>query len=224
LSGGSIQTTLTALARPLEVVRAERARRRVERHPDDRAVVSTPGGPVKVPELDAWAMPMPTISRFTVLRSARALPRYGPDFRYEHRFLKHPVMAAGGAFGLLALSVAAQLPPVRYLLGRIVRPGQGPSEAKRAACWFNVTMLGSGGGQDVVTEVSGGDPGYNESAKILAESALCLALDDLPPAAGQLTPAVAMGDALLNRLRTAGIDFRSWMPAAATTLAEREPV
>jgi short subunit dehydrogenase-like uncharacterized protein len=42
---------------------------------------------------------------------------------------------------------------------------------------------------------------------MLAESALCLALDGdrLPPAAGVLTPAVAMGDALVDRLRSRGL-------------------
>ena len=42
---------------------------------------------------------------------------------------------------------------------------------------------------------------------MLAESALCLAHDELPERAGQLTPAVAMGDALIARLRAAGIGF-----------------
>jgi len=60
----------------------------------------------------------------------------------------------------------------------------------------------------VRTEVAGGDPGYDETAKMLAESALCLALDDLPPTTGQVTPVTAMGDALLDRLQRAGITFR----------------
>jgi short subunit dehydrogenase-like uncharacterized protein len=59
-----------------------------------------------------------------------------------------------------------------------------------------------------VTEVSGGDPGYSETSKMLAESGLCLALDDLPQSSGQLTTVVAMGDALLERLQAAGISFR----------------
>ena len=42
---------------------------------------------------------------------------------------------------------------------------------------------------------------------MLAESALCLALDDNPPTAGQVTPAQAMGDNLLARLQAAGIRF-----------------
>jgi short subunit dehydrogenase-like uncharacterized protein len=85
--------------------------------------------------------------------------------------------------------------------------GQGPSEQKRANSWFTVTFVGEGGGHRVVTRVSGGDPGYDETAKMLAESALCLAFDDLPATSGQVTTAAAMGDALLARLQRAGIRF-----------------
>jgi short subunit dehydrogenase-like uncharacterized protein len=85
-------------------------------------------------------------------------------------------------------------------------------------------LLGCAGGQHIVTEVTGGDPGYDESAKILAESALCLAIDDLPPSAGQVTAAVAMGAALVDRLRAAGIQFRSWGSAAPPAVAaDRRP-
>ena len=68
-------------------------------------------------------------------------------------------------------------------------------------------MVGEGGGKRVVTDVTGGDPGYGETSKMLAESALCLAHDQLPERAGQLTPAVAMGQPLIDRLQRAGIGF-----------------
>ena len=68
-------------------------------------------------------------------------------------------------------------------------------------------MIGESGGRRVVTEVSGGDPGYGETSKMLAESALCLANNELPERAGALTPAVAMGDALIHRLQAADIKF-----------------
>jgi saccharopine dehydrogenase (NAD+, L-glutamate forming) len=42
---------------------------------------------------------------------------------------------------------------------------------------------------------------------MLAESALCLTLDENPPTAGQVTTAEAMGGALTGRLRAAGIRF-----------------
>jgi short subunit dehydrogenase-like uncharacterized protein len=70
-----------------------------------------------------------------------------------------------------------------------------------------VTFIGNGGGRRVVTRVSGGDPGYTETAKMLGESALCLAFDELPETAGQVTTAEAMGEALIERLRKAGIGF-----------------
>jgi short subunit dehydrogenase-like uncharacterized protein len=86
-------------------------------------------------------------------------------------------------------------------------PGTGPSEEKRASSWFKVRFAGEGGGKRVVTEVAGGDPGYGETSKMLAEAALALALDDLPQTAGQVTTAQAMGDSLLARLQAAGLRF-----------------
>ena len=83
----------------------------------------------------------------------------------------------------------------------------GPNPEQRAKGWFTVRFRGEGGGRRVVTEVTGGDPGYGETSKMLAEAALCLAHDDLPERAGQLTPAVAMGQALIDRLVAAGIGF-----------------
>ena len=46
------------------------------------------------------------------------------------------------------------------------------------------------------------------TAVMLGESALCLALDDLPEAAGVLTPASAMGRVLADRLIAAGHTYR----------------
>jgi saccharopine dehydrogenase (NAD+, L-glutamate forming) len=71
-----------------------------------------------------------------------------------------------------------------------------------------VRFIGEGGGLKVSTEVRGGDPGYTETAKMLAESALCLAFDDNPPTGGQVTTAAAMGHRLLDRLLGAGMTFR----------------
>ena len=85
--------------------------------------------------------------------------------------------------------------------------GEGPTPEQRAKAWFKVRFVGEGGGKRVVTEVSGGDPGYGETSKMLAESALCLAFDELPKAGGQLTTAAAMGNALIGRLQKQGIKF-----------------
>ena len=52
-----------------------------------------------------------------------------------------------------------------------------------------------------------GDPGYAATARMLSESALCLAFDDVPSAGGVLTPASGMGPRLIERLRRAGMTF-----------------
>lgn len=160
-----------------------------------------------------WAVPLPTIDPIVVARSARALDRYGPDFRYGHYAdvggLPIAVAAMAGAGGLMA---AAQIPPLRNGLLKLRSSGDGPDGQRRASSWFRVRFLGTvgDGAPSVVSEVSGGDPGYDETAKMLAESALSLAFDDdLPDQAGQLTPVQAMGDQLLARLQRAGMTFRT---------------
>jgi saccharopine dehydrogenase (NAD+, L-glutamate forming) len=67
--------------------------------------------------------------------------------------------------------------------------------------------VGEADGRSIHTRVSGGDPGYGETAKMLAESALCLAFDENPPTAGQVTTAQAMGDNLIGRLQARGMRF-----------------
>ncbi|MGB0095412.1 MAG: saccharopine dehydrogenase, partial [Solirubrobacteraceae bacterium] len=144
----------------------------------------------------------------TVLRSARALDRYGPDFSYSHYLVaKQLSVLIGLTAGAGAAIALAQLPPTRQALLKLKGPGEGPSPEQRQKGWFRVRLAGEGGGTRVVTEVSGGDPGYEETSKMLAESALCLAYDELPECAGQLTPAVAMGERLTERLRQAKIRF-----------------
>ena len=56
--------------------------------------------------------------------------------------------------------------------------------------------------------VAGGEPGYRETSRMLAESGLSLAFDELPDVAGQLTTAQAMGPALRQRLVDSGMTFR----------------
>jgi saccharopine dehydrogenase (NAD+, L-glutamate forming) len=151
---------------------------------------------------------MPTIDPQVIARSGRALERYGPDFTYSHyvavKRLPQAVGLVGGVAGVFAL---AQVPPARNWMLRRMPAGEGPSEEERGKSWFKVRFVGEGGGARVVTEVAGGDPGYGETSKMLAESALCLARDELPATAGQVTTATAMGDALTARLERAGITF-----------------
>ncbi|MEW1825218.1 saccharopine dehydrogenase NADP-binding domain-containing protein [Streptomyces sp. NPDC088196] len=208
-SGGTFATALTQLGRGRRVLAAAQERRRHEPRLVGRRAGAPLGAPRFAGEIGSWAVPLPTIDPQVVQRSAKALERYGPDFRYRHyAAARHLPVALGGVTAAGALFAAAQLPPARRWLSDRLKPGDGPSPEKRAKSWFSVKFVGEGGGRRVFTEVAGGDPGYDETAKMFAESALSLALDELPPAAGQVTTAVAMGNALIERLRGAGITFR----------------
>ncbi|HEX3221212.1 MAG TPA: saccharopine dehydrogenase NADP-binding domain-containing protein [Nocardioides sp.] len=207
-SGGTFHTTMNGLARVRQSQAAHAARRKVEPRPEGRSSRAVAGKPHRDTVLGRWLLPLPTIDPAIVARSGSAIASYGPEFRYSHyagtKTLRY---AVGGAAGLLALGAVAQVPPLRNaLLGR-VKQGEGPDAARRERSWFTVDFVGEGGGQTVRTRVSGGDPGYDETAKMLAESALCLAYDDNPPTSGQVTTAQAMGDALTARLVAAGIKF-----------------
>ncbi|MDK1472047.1 saccharopine dehydrogenase NADP-binding domain-containing protein [Streptomyces sp. 549] len=208
-SGGTLASALDAFSRGPQTARAAKARRRAEQQPEGRRLSSAPGPLRRVGVLRSWAVPLPTIDPRIVIRSAAALDRYGPDFHYRHAAAvrRLPVALAGSA-AVAAVAALAQLPAARRALSGRLPAGQGPDAEQRARNWFWVRFIGEGGGRRVYTEVSGGDPGYGETAKMLAESALCLAFDDLPATAGQVTTAVAMGDALTARLQRAGVRFR----------------
>jgi short subunit dehydrogenase-like uncharacterized protein len=208
-SGGTYHSAIHAVGRLRHAAKAARDRGAGESRPSARKVKGVLGIPHHDDVAGGWVVPFPSIDPQTVLRSARALDRYGPEFTYSHYLVAGslPVMAGlvGGAGALIAL---AQLPPARNALLKLKNPGDGPTPEQRAKNWFRVRMAGEGGGERIVAEVTGGDPGYGETSKMLAESALCLAHDELPDRAGQLTPAVAMGNALIDRLQRAGIGFR----------------
>ncbi|MEV5968196.1 saccharopine dehydrogenase NADP-binding domain-containing protein [Kribbella sp. NPDC051952] len=205
-SGGTFHTALTAFSRPKQHLDAHRARRAAEPRPVGRTAKSVRG---RIHRQEGfWAVPLPTIDPQVVAYSARLLDAYGPDFRYAHyAALNNLPMVAGGIGAAGFLVTAAQVPPVRNALLSRLKRGDGPTSEQRARSWFNVRFVGRGGGKQVITEVAGGDPGYDETAKMLGESALCLALDDLPKTAGQTTTAAAMGPALRERLSRAGMTF-----------------
>lgn len=207
-SGGTFHSALGAFSRAKQMREASVARRRLEPRPEGRRARASVGSPRKDTELGYYLLPLPTIDPAIVTRSAAALPAYGPEFTYGHyagtKTLRY---AAGGAVGVSALTLASQVPPLRNALLKRIPQGEGPSESQRERSWFTVDFVASSGGTSVHTRVSGGDPGYSETAKMLAESALCLALDENPVTSGQVTTATAMGSALLARLRAAGIRF-----------------
>lgn len=208
-SAGTYHSAVNAFSRLREMAAVAKRRRQAEPRVEGRRVKGAKGRPRFEKAADAWVLPAPTIDPLVVLRSARALDRYGPAFTYGHYIaIKKLPMAAALVGGVGAAVVLAQVPVTRrWLIGRMAS-GDGPTQARRDKAWFRVRFVGEGGGQRVVTEVSGGDPGYGETAKMLGESALCLAFDELPKTSGQVTTAVALGDRLVDRLVHAGLTFR----------------
>jgi short subunit dehydrogenase-like uncharacterized protein len=208
-SGGTYHSTVNGFARARETFGAAKARRRAEPRDPARPIHAAPPRVRHLAEVGGWVAPLPTIDGTVVRRSAAAVPRYGPEFTYGHHLVaRNPATIPALALGVGAVAALAPLPPTRKLLLKIKDPGEGPDEATRERSWFKLVFVGEGGGERVVTEVAGGDPGYGETTKMLAESALCLAFDDLPEVAGQATTVEAMGDMLLTRLQKAGITFR----------------
>ncbi|HEX4355192.1 MAG TPA: saccharopine dehydrogenase NADP-binding domain-containing protein [Polyangiales bacterium] len=161
-------------------------------------------------EQKLWAVPFPSIDPEVVRHSARLSSDYGREFRYGHylgmRRLSEVIVFVIGAALFVSL---ARFKPTRQLLAKLKRSGDGPTEAQRAKGFFQVLFSGRAGDREVRCRVSGGDPGYGETAKMLAESALCLAFDRarLPTCYGVVPSAAAMGHPLIERLQRAGIVF-----------------
>ena len=214
ISGGTWHSTVEILGRLERARRVARERRELEQWLDPigagRTVRGIAGRP-RVEELaDGWIVPAPTIDPQVVLRSARALDRYGPDFVYGHYLVTRSLPATAGLMaGVGAVAGVAHIRVGRDLLLRLLSSGDGPDESRRSRSFFRLRFVAEtpGSAQPLITEVSGGDPGYTETAKMLAESALCVAFDGIEAGGGQVTPAVALGEKLIERLRRAGIQF-----------------
>jgi short subunit dehydrogenase-like uncharacterized protein len=118
-------------------------------------------------------------------------------------------MAVGFAGGLASIAFAMKRPRLREMLAkRAPKPGEGPSEEVRTKGHWKVRLIAEDRDDRLIYVASDrADPGYGSTAKMLGESALCLALDPLVARGGLITPSVAMGSFLLDRLRRTGLTF-----------------
>jgi saccharopine dehydrogenase (NAD+, L-glutamate forming) len=206
ISGGTLNSALQNLGSPIGTVHARIKRGRSQSKPTDRKIGSRIRPLVRDGEMGMWVAPLPTIDQFIVENSAALVDRYGPDFHYGHNFATKRLATIGiGTAAVATTFLASQLPPLRRQLGKRIPPGTGPDAQQRTKNWFRIEFVGRAAGQEVRTAISGGDPGYGETAKMLSELAFALLRDDVPTRSGQLTPVAAAGDALLERLPAAGI-------------------
>jgi short subunit dehydrogenase-like uncharacterized protein len=151
-----------------------------------------------------------------VVRRSNALRdwAYGRRFRYREAMSVgssplSPVFAAATKAAVAGSVLALALPPTRFVADRLLpKPGQGPSERTQRTGHFTIdvfTTTESGARYKARVKASG-DPGYAATAVMLSEAALALA--GLPKAeGGVLTPATGIGDALVERLRAAGLEL-----------------
>jgi len=146
--------------------------------------------------------------------SAVTNERYGAKFNYDE-FLVTPGQVVGFlvTFFFRIFALVMLVPQARSLVKRFgPQPGDGPDERTRKNGWFKHITTAHSVEDDVqvrVTMTGNLDPGYGWTAISIAECAItCVrAHNNLPPLAQQggfLTPATALGDALLERLESTG--------------------
>lgn len=157
-----------------------------------------------------------------VVRRSNALASliYGADFQYNEAQLcanrgRALLLTAALGMGMGALSFG----PSRNLLKRwLPKPGEGPDAKQRARGFFELFTHAKhpdDASKDVRIQVTGKrDPGYGATSRMLAESALCLAHDPLAVEGGIWTPATALGQCLVERLKRVDIVFEPVAVAA----------
>lgn len=205
-SGGTFHSAINGFASPWQNLSAMHRRGKAEPKPVGRKIGRITRPLARDAEMGMWVAALPTIDQFVVERSAAALDRYGPDFKYGHNYAAKSLSTVFKGTGMIAGAfVAAQIPPVRKKLLERYPAGSGPSPERRARSTFRIEFVGSAGDAHVRTAVSGGDAGYEETAKMISETAFAMLLDDTPERYGQLTPVMAAGESLLRRLPAAGI-------------------
>ncbi|ELZ39831.1 saccharopine dehydrogenase family protein [Halorubrum tebenquichense] len=190
--------------------------------------------PRRDPLRGAWTAPSPMASvNERVIRRSNALLGYpwGREFRCSEvvptgEGLRGATTAGLVAGGLGAFSAAMSIGPVRSALRRHVfpDPGEGPTREEAEAGHFRIRLLGRGTATEgpFTVEAEFGadrDPGYGATARMLGESAVCLARDevDSPFDGGVLTPASGIGLPLAERLREVGFTASVGEPSAGDT-------
>jgi short subunit dehydrogenase-like uncharacterized protein len=230
LRGGMSGGTIDTIRSQMDTMRKDRALARIAASPyslsPDRAaepdlgrqpdMVTLPG-PAVDPSLRGTLAPFFMASFNTrVVRRSNALQgwTYGRAFRYREVMsvgtsALSPILAGAFKLGLGAAMLGLAVTPPAILDRVLPHPGSGPSERTRTSGHFTVDLFTrtTTGARYHSRVRAKGDPGYAATAVMLGESALALAFDRdrLPPSeGGVLTPATAMGDALVDRLRGAG--------------------
>ena len=173
-----------------------------------------------IDDIESWSAPfVMAIANTRVVRRSSEIhdknqASYGSEFKYqEYMMLKKYssaflVTAGLAVFGLMLIS------PISGLFRKLfTKAGKGPDKKTRENGWFESIFIGKNKNNEKykLRMFCKGDPGYKSTAKLICESALCLALnsENLPNtnAGGVLTTSTGLGSTLIDRLKNADVLF-----------------
>ena len=223
--GGISGGTYNSLSNVLEEARVDKEVRKTLTNPYGLNPIDKQNGPDKADlqsvifdkVSNSWIAPfvMAGINTKIVRRSHALIDfKYGSDFSYDEATLsgKGVLGQVKGYLSLIPIFLATRKKGsfIKNIVDYILpKSGEGPSENTRISGYYNLRFYLTQQNKIYLSKVIGDmDPGYGSTSKMLAESAVCLALDKTPETYGILTPSVALGDPLLKRLQeNAGLTF-----------------
>jgi short subunit dehydrogenase-like uncharacterized protein len=223
--GGISGGTYNSLSNVLEEARVDKEVRKTLTNPYGLNPIDKQNGPDKADlqsvifdkVSNSWIAPfvMAGINTKIVRRSHALIDfKYGSDFSYDEATLsgKGVLGQVKGYLSLIPIFLATRKKGsfIKNIVDYVLpKSGEGPSEKTRISGYYNLRFYLTQQNKVYLSKVIGDmDPGYGSTSKMLAESAVCLALDKTPETYGILTPSVALGDPLLKRLQeNAGLTF-----------------
>ena len=223
--GGISGGTYNSLSNVLEEARVDKEVRKTLTNPYGLNPIDKQNGPDKADlqsvifdkVSNSWIAPfvMAGINTKIVRRSHALIDfKYGSDFSYDEATLsgKGVLGQVKGYLSLIPIFLATRKKGsfIKNIVDYVLpKSGEGPSEKTRISGYYNLRFYLTQQNKIYLSKVIGDmDPGYGSTSKMLAESAVCLALDKTPKTYGILTPSVALGDPLLKRLQeNAGLTF-----------------
>ena len=223
--GGISGGTYNSLSNVLEEARVDKEVRKTLTNPYGLNPINKQNGPDKADlqsvifdkVSNSWIAPfvMAGINTKIVRRSHALIDfKYGSDFSYDEATLsgKGVLGQVKGYLSLIPIFLATRKKGsfIKNIVDYVLpKSGEGPSEKTRISGYYNLRFYLTQQNKIYLSKVIGDmDPGYGSTSKMLAESAVCLALDKTPKTYGILTPSVALGDPLLKRLQeNAGLTF-----------------
>ena len=175
----------------------------------------------QVEGIEGWSgIGMMAVANTRVVRRSAALMEqnqksYGTNFTFgEHGLFSTKGMARLASYGSIFAFIVIATPLKRLVRRFLLKPGQGPSQETQDQGWFRATFVAYSEDNErkICSMFGSGDPGYKSTGKMVCESALALARSDNLPGGneygGVLTSAVGLGNVLIDRLKSAEIEFK----------------